>query len=301
MAKTTANMSANRFQPFDSDEIGTLAKLNTDTAEIRMMRFRNEGPGDRKFRREGHYWLDLCLTPRPENLRAGYPDQWGPHRFERIGDVFLAPPGHTLRFRDEGGDPQVSLVCEIKAEAVDRWIDGEIEWTDRRLAACLDVPNYHIRSGLSRLALEAGDPGAGGDLLAEAVTLQLSIDLARYCQAVAEGPVSGGLASWRLRVIDERMQNLENPPDLEELARLCNMSVRQLTRGFRTSRGCSIGSYIAQSRVEAAKRLLGGTQSIRSIAFSLGYASPSAFSLAFRRATGATPRQFRQRQTRRVD
>jgi AraC family transcriptional regulator len=76
------------------------------------------------------------------------------------------------------------------------------------------------------------------------------------------------------------------------------LSVRQLTRGFRASRGRSIGDYVAQSRIDHAKRLLATKQSVKAISYSLGFASPSSFSFAFRRATGETPREFRQRAQR---
>ena len=38
-----------------------------------------------------------------------------------------------------------------------------------------------------------------------------------------------------------------------------------------------------------------GTQSVKAIAYSLGFSSPSSFSYAFRRSVGETPRDFRQR------
>ncbi|MBJ7442044.1 MAG: AraC family transcriptional regulator, partial [Sphingopyxis sp.] len=79
-----------------------------------------------------------------------------------------------------------------------------------------------------------------------------------------------------------------------------NMSPRQLTRGFRASRGHSIGDHIAQTRIDMAKRHLATSESVKEIAFALGFASPSSFAFAFRRATGSTPRQFRQRQLRPV-
>jgi AraC family transcriptional regulator len=41
--------------------------------------------------------------------------------------------------------------------------------------------------------------------------------------------------------------------------------------------------------------LLATDQSVKAIAYSLGFASPSSFSYAFRRASGETPREFRQR------
>jgi AraC-like DNA-binding protein len=74
---------------------------------------------------------------------------------------------------------------------------------------------------------------------------------------------------------------------------LCKLSVRQLTRGFRVSRGCSIGDYVANNRIERAKRLLASAQSIKTIAYSLGFNSSSGFCFAFRRATGMTAGEFR--------
>ncbi|MCJ8159791.1 AraC family transcriptional regulator [Sphingomonas sp. LaA6.9] len=276
------------------------AELSVPLATARIMRLHLEQPTNRVFRRDGHYWLDMCLTPRPEKARGCYRDRWGPHRFERLGEIFLVPPGEAIHVRSERGGDQASIVCEIKAEAIDRWLDGGIEWTDRRLEAGLDIAHPHMRSCLFRLAEEVNHPGRGSKVLAEMIAGQLAIEVARYCQAIAEGPIAGGLASWRLRLIDERLHQAGAAPSLEDLAALCNISVRQLTRGFRASRGCSIGDHIAQTRIDIAKRQLGSDESIKSIAFGLGFASPSSFAFAFRRATGSTPSQFRQRQLRKV-
>lgn len=275
------------------------AELAVPSATARIVRFHLDQPTNRVFRRDDRYWLDMCLTPRPENVRGCYRERWGPHRYERLGEIFLMPPGEVLHVRSDVGEDQVSIVCEIAAKAVNRWLDrGGIEWTDRRLAAGLDIAHPHIRFCLFRLAEEARHPGAGSTILAEMIAGQLAIEVARFCEAIAEGPITGGLASWRLRLIDERIHQTGEAPSLEALAALCSMSVRQLTRGFRSSRGCSIGDHIAMTRIEMAKRLLGSDDSIKSIAASLGFAAPSGFSYAFRRATGSTPRQFRQRQLR---
>jgi AraC family transcriptional regulator len=94
------------------------------------------------------------------------------------------------------------------------------------------------------------------------------------------------------------LKEVREPPTLAELAGLCKLSVRQLTRGFRTSRGCSIGDHVAHSRLDNAKQLLSTEQSVKAIAYSLGFSSPSSFSYAFRRSVGETPRQFRQRMLR---
>lgn len=275
------------------------AELTIGFAHAGIARFALDRPTNRLFRPAGRYWLDMCLTPRPEKARGCYRERWGPHRYEQLGEVFLVPPGEALHVRTDRGADQRSVVCELDAAAVERWLPGGIEWTDRRLAASLDIVHPHIRSCLFRLAEEAKRPGVVSQELAELLAGQLAIEVARYCQAIAEGPIVGGLASWRLRRIDERLQQAGSPPSLEELAELCGISVRQLTRGFRASRGCSIGDHIALTRIQVAKRLLDSTENIKAIAFELGFASPSSFSYAFRRATGSTPRQFRARQLQR--
>ena len=207
-------------------------------------------------------------------------------------------PGEALHVRTDAGENQASIACEIHADAVDRWLAHGLEWTDRRLEGGLDIVHPYIRSCLSRLAEEARHGGIGSADLAAMIAGQLAIELARYLEAISEGPITGGLASWRLRLIDERLHRGGLPPSLEELASLCNVSIRQLTRGFRSSRGCTIGDHIAQTRIEMAKRALATEDSIKSIAFGLGFASPSSFSYAFGRATGITPLRFRQRYLR---
>jgi AraC family transcriptional regulator len=124
----------------------------------------------------------------------------------------------------------------------------------------------------------------------------LAVELGRFCLEVVERSMSGGLSSWRLRLIDERLSDDPTAPGLQELADLCSVSVRQLTRGFRASRGSSLGDYIEQRRMETAKRLLMGGDSVKAIAFTMGFASPSSFTYAFRRAVGISPSHFRTRQ-----
>ena len=177
-------------------------------------------------------------------------------------------------------------------------IGRELIWDDQHLAAGLDIGSAQIRALLFRITAEVRHPGLASERMMELLGGELAIELARYCDEVAERPVIGGLAGWRLRLIDERLAEDLNAPSLAELSKLCSLSVRQLTRGFRVSRACSIGDYIEQRRMEAAKRLLMQGESVKTIAFRLGFASPSSFTFAFRRAVGASPSTFRQRQGR---
>ncbi|HEX7854942.1 MAG TPA: helix-turn-helix transcriptional regulator [Sphingobium sp.] len=281
-------------------EMTVQAQVAVPIATAQVVQFTMIDPSDTVMQRRNGYWLDLCLTPRPLNTRACYREHWGPHRFERLGDMFLVPPGEAIHVRGDSAGLQSSIICELHADAINKWLGTEIDWNDRRLEASLDISSNTIRHLLRRLAEEARNPGLGSPMLVECIAGQLAIELGRYCEAVVDAPVSGGLAAWRLRIIDERLREVREPPTLGELAALCNISVRQLTRGFRASRGCSIGEYVVQSRIESAKRLLDRDESVKAIAYSIGFSSTSSFSYAFRRATGLTPRQFRQRVLQRM-
>lgn len=270
------------------------AELELPSARVQLARFNHGAGSEYMFRRDDVYWMDVCLTPRRPNERAQYVDRWSAHRFSPLGPIIALPPGETLHLVSAGGR-RSSLICQLPASAVRRWLPADFEFTDRRLEACLDIASVGIRSQLLRLAQELHDRDPGFEVLMEAIASQLSVELARYLLAASEAVDTGGLASWRLREIDRRLAKPGPPPTLSDLAALCNVSVRQLTRGFRTSRGCSIGDYMAQSRIEMAKRRLATDEGIKAIAGSMGYASQSTFTYAFRRATGVTPRQFRTR------
>ncbi|CAN7467633.1 helix-turn-helix transcriptional regulator [Phenylobacterium sp. LjRoot225] len=271
------------------------AELSVPIATAQLVRFDMPGPSDNIFHDKDAYWLDLCLTPRPDNCRARYRDRWGPHRFERVGPVFMLPRGESLQFKSDEGGSQMSIICQLRPEPISDLIEHRLEWTDRRLQASLDISSANIRGLLRRLGQELRYPGFASKMMTELIAGQIAIELGRYCSAIDDAPATGGLASWRLRMIEERLTEIREAPTLSELAALCNMSVRQLTRGFRASRGCSIGDYITQSRIDTAKRLLANDESIKAIAGSMGFASASSFSYAFRRGAGVTPRQFRTR------
>jgi len=127
---------------------------------------------------------------------------------------------------------------------------------------------------------------------------QLAVALGRFQLEANTPSAKGGLAGWRLRRIDERLNRGPRMPSLRELADICSISVRHLTRGFRASRGCSIHDYVLRSGMEAAKRMLVEGEKIDTIAAEIGFSSPSGFTFAFRRSVGISPREFRQRQTR---
>jgi AraC family transcriptional regulator len=196
--------------------------------------------------------------------------------------MFMVPPGQKLNFRGGGGS-QASITCQLAPDAIEAVTGGEPAWSDRQLAATLDIGSAPIRSLLLRLAGELRHPGLASAQMIELIGGEIAIEIARFCSNVDERPMTGGLAGWRLRLIDQRLSDDPGAPSLAELA------------GFKVSRGCSIGDYIEQRRMETAKRLLASHESVKAVAFAMGFSSPSSFTYAFRRAAGFSPTQFRQR------
>jgi AraC family transcriptional regulator len=269
------------------------AEMRVPVGTVQLVQIHVEDPTDIVMFDRDAYWLELCLEPRARNSRACYLDHWTAQRFKRIGKTYLLPPGETIQTRTDGGPSHTSILCHLRPESMRKWFDGDLQWTDRRLEASLDIADANVRALLLRLADEMQHPGFASKTLVELITAQLMIELGRYFCGFDEIPLAGELAPWRLQLIDERLREVHQVPTLQELATLCKLSVRQLTRGFRASRGCSIGDYIVNSRIDRAKELLARDQNIKTIAYSLGFSSPSAFCFAFRRATGMTPGEFR--------
>jgi AraC family transcriptional regulator len=269
------------------------AEVRVPAATAQLVQLHVIEPIDMVMLDRDAYWLDLCLEPRPRNSCACYRDHWTAHRFKKMGKVYLLPPGETIQTRTDGGPAHASILCHLRPEPMRQLFEGDLQWTDRRLEASLDIADSNVQGLLLRLAEEMRQPGFASDFLVELLVAQLTVELGRYFFRFDAIASTGQLAPWRLRLIDERLREIQEAPTLEELATLCSLSVRQLTRGFRASRGCSIGDHVAKHRIEQAKRLLASDQNIKAIAHALGFPSPSGFSFAFRRATGMSPGEFR--------
>ena len=278
-----------------ADSMNVDAVLHIPLATAQLVRFDFAEPIDAQTRVEDAFRLDLCLSPRPGNARACYLDHWNSSRFERIGNLFLTPPGEVVHHRSDGCCQQASLICELHPNSINEWFEEDLHWTDKRLLGSLDIRDANIQGLLLRLAQEAKQPGMASDTMIELIAGQLAIEVTRYCSKTRDTVSNGGLTPWRLRLLEDRLNVVGAPPTLTELSELCKISVRQLTRGFRVSKGCSIGDYLANNRVAQSKKLLATAQSIKAVAYTMGFSSSSSFCYAFRRATGETPSQFRSR------
>jgi LacI family transcriptional regulator len=86
------------------------------------------------------------------------------------------------------------------------------------------------------------------------------------------------------------------PIGVNDLAKAANMSVRSFHHSFVVNLGRAPGAELHRIRIERAKKLLSdSSEKMDSIAELCGYESGNSFWVAFKRATGISPRQFQKK------
>jgi transcriptional regulator GlxA family with amidase domain len=83
--------------------------------------------------------------------------------------------------------------------------------------------------------------------------------------------------------------------DARELAKLCALSTRQLQRLFKQEIQRSPQDWLNEQRIEAARHLLLSGDSVKWVAFELGFKQVSHFCRQFKVYNNVTPSQFLNR------
>lgn len=238
----------------------------------------------------GRSFLDLALSPRPGPPRGRFID--APVCGARaMGPVIFMPAGTRLR-SEWGAGPQRSICLEFN----DARSGGE-GWSEHERARSLDVRSHFVNDALVRLAHELIAPSFESTLMIEALCIQLGIELGRYFRSGRDAEIAdctSRLSASQLRLV-EGWIDLPGPlPSIVELARECGISARSFFRSFRATTGMTLSDYAARRRMARAQAsLASATVPIKQVAWECGFATPAAFSAAFRRATGFRPRDYR--------
>lgn len=232
-------------------------------------------------------FLDLALSPRPGNAWGEYDGSRG----RGLGQIFFVPAGNRLRTQWGEGE-QMSICCGFDALEQGR---GDLIG-ETALEAALDVRSPVLHEALRRISVEMVQPGFCSELLVEAIWVQASIELQRYLRrSDAQADVATtSLSRRQLQDIKDRIEKPGKPPRVSELAAACGLSTRHFFRQFHVATGQTPATYVTERKIALAKSRLRQTRAaVKVIAWECGFDNAAAFSAAFRRATGVTPRQFR--------
>ncbi|MFF5075504.1 AraC family transcriptional regulator [Actinoplanes sp. NPDC000266] len=256
----------------------------------------------------GECWLDLegC---RPVVLNEG--------------DFFLLnnPPAYTLAsaldvkpraatfYLKEPDDGDLRIGAESDEDTYVCSIDFMFEEANASMLFDVLPPVVLVRAGDSRGALlqhlsaltvaEMESAGVGRSLALEHLAQLILVHLLRVHADGSERPVG-----WLGALVDDGIgaalramhADVSRRWTLDELAAISHTSRSVFAASFKAKIGTAPLTYLIEWRMSLARDALrNDTRSISELAVATGYESESAFSTAFRRVVGCSPRAFRGR------
>jgi AraC-like DNA-binding protein len=150
---------------------------------------------------------------------------------------------------------------------------------------------------LERMMAVLRTPQPGSVLLGEYLAQMMLIEVLRLHVTQKETARVGWLFALADRQLCIAMSAMHESPGyrwtLDELAGQARMSRSAFALRFKQKVGISVMAYLTRWRMHVAgDRLMNSNDSVSTIAISLGYESESAFSFAFKREMGCSPRQY---------
>jgi AraC-like DNA-binding protein len=237
----------------------------------------------------------------------------------KTGDCFVLPRGRPFRLASDMGLTPVDA-APIFSNARDGGVvsyngGGDFSLVGSRFAVSgnhagillgMLPPIVHLwkesdqaalRWSVEKMMQELRDRQPGGLLVAQHLAHMMLIQALRL--HLAEG-TNGGVG-WLFALADQQISvainSLHDNPahrwTLNELAKRADMSRSTFALKFKEMVGVSPMEYLTNWRMLlAGDRLTTSSESIFVVAQSLGYESESAFSTAFKRVMGCSPRQY---------
>jgi AraC-like DNA-binding protein len=253
----------------------------------------------------GQCWLAVEDVPEAVRLKAG--------------DCFLLPLGRPFRLASDLVLPPVdfkSMYTRPLNGGIANWngggdvsgVGGYFGLAGNHAGILLGMlpPIVHIekesdkaalRWSIERMMQELREPQPGSFLVLQHLAHMMLVQALRA--HLAEG-LSGGVG-WLFALADEQIGPAINAMHgepahswtLQELAERVGMSRSGFAQKFKETVGATPIDYLTRWRMLlAGDRLANSNDPISVIALSLGYESESAFSTAFKRVMGCSPRRY---------
>lgn len=282
-----------RCRPFTSSFFEVESQILIPGALIQIQHYRWDQPMPiARFTPAAHY-IDFSITPRSPSVNGSLKLGGKKTPWQLAGDSVFIPAGAELHTTIAEGD-QCVLACMFDPDLALPFFD--FVWTTQNMSSCLNIRNTNIKIILRRLTAELLSPGFSSNLLVDGYMNALMAELARHIgNSRNPNKWMGRLTPQQKQLIEDRvLGQISNPPQLEELAELCGVTVRHLTRAYKNTTGITLGEFIASEQIAFSKQLLSTPDIlIKSVAYSAGFKSSAAFSAAFRRASGVSPQEYR--------
>jgi AraC family transcriptional regulator len=209
-----------------------------------------------------------------------------------VGHISTVEPGDSCKLRWHGDVEHETLQLHLPITTMETAIE---ELRDERLpsqTAIISSPDPLV-SQVMRSLVEAASAGVS-DLYAESAGHLLARHLLTRSPPGLEPKTNDAI---RLHRVEEYMRaNLARNITLADMAEIAGCSPFQLLRRSKSLWGETPFQRLTALRMELACTLLRqADHGVTSVAFDCGYSNPSHFAIAFRRAIGISPSEYRMR------
>lgn len=211
------------------------------------------------------------------------------------GSVFLYSSREFVWLRSERSSECIHMSLDpnlLKRVAADCSLPDKVE-IDHRVMF-VDPTILHLAQLFKSEILNGG---LAGKLYTESLANVLAVHLLRNYSGSVVKPAwqDGSLDAFKLNQIKDFIEErLAQELTIADMAAVVHMSPFHFAHVFKTATGLPPHRYITHRRMERAKTLLAITRlPVAEVAYRVGFSNQSHFTAQFRRATGTTPKGYR--------
>jgi AraC family transcriptional regulator, activator of mtrCDE len=227
-----------------------------------------------------------------------------PHRIRTVGDGrargTVETPGTTLdTIRSTAGDQVVDLFCGRYSYGpgagamLFRSLPDPLHVSFAETGEATEI--VRMLSTIMRQEAQHDGPGTAA-VLSHLCSALLAMVLRKSDRRLTDAALWTAADDERIRlVVDALLHEPGADWSIARLAQLAGMSRATFVRHFSHRTGMTVGAFLTHVRMMVAADLLTETDhTVAAVAADVGYHSESAFSRAFRLASGSTPARFRR-------
>jgi AraC family transcriptional regulator len=217
-------------------------------------------------------------------------------------EIAIIPAGSSWTWQSQDARLQTTLLVYLRPHVFSiAAAEEDLPHKEVNLSPEIGFTDVHIFHIAQSLLHEMQEANVEGRVYADSLAIVLAMHVVRRSSPLKLARIErGGIAPRKLKkaieFIDHHISEEGGRLALGDLAKEVGMSYYHFSRAFKQSMGSSTTQYIAERRVDRARKLLEETeQPIAEVALRAGFSSQSHFTTTFHKMTGVTPKTFRAR------
>ncbi|WP_300689608.1 AraC family transcriptional regulator [Chryseobacterium sp.] len=219
------------------------------------------------------------------------------------GESILVAPGETMviDFPEADETPTQCISLSLNPDFIEDSLnylnyhlpkaDEDSQW-NIQLEEYFLFNNKALASATNNIMRIAMDDNSQKDIMADFALKELLI---RLMQTQARSMVEKNIVKNRSKigfVVDYIKRNLHQKLSIESIAKLAYVSKSNFFKMFKDEFGTSPNDFILQERINRAKELLAGQNSIKETAYQTGFSDTNYFTRVFKQLVGVTPKSY---------